>query len=299
MITSMTTSMTTSMKTMSIKTKISIAFSPDTDDAFMVHAMRQGLVDTGAYEFTYTAADIQELNDAARRQTYDVTAISVAAYPSLAADYLLMPVGASVGDAFGPALIVAEGSTLLHPAELAGRRVAVPGLQTSAFFAARAVIGAFTPVPLPFREIAPAVRSGAVDGGLLIHELQLDPSREGCRKLGDLGKLWFARHQLPLPLGANAIRRDLGLPVIKDITRVMRASIVRGLERRQETLAAALAQSQAAVDLDGGDRYISMYVNRRSLALQDDVRAATQALFAAGAAAGLCPEVGLEQALYE
>lgn len=278
---------------------ISLAFSPDTDDAFMVHAMRAGLVDRLGYDFVYTAADIEQLNNAAAQGVHDVTAISVAAYPSLAAEYLLMPVGASIGDEFGPALIVRQDSALTDPYALRGRRVAVPGRRTSAFFAARGLIGEFTAVPLGFLEIAGAVRSGEVDAGLLIHELQLDCERHGFRKLGDLGRMWHERYRLPLPLGANAIKRSLGPLATCEITAVMRASIVMGLERRDETLAAALKESKADLDLAGGDRYISMYVNRRSLSLDPDVLEAIRRLYTLGQAAGLCSAVNLADALYE
>ena len=283
-----------------MKKSISIAFSPDTDDAFMVHPMRAGWTDVGNYEFTYTAADIQALNEQAQRGVYDVTAISIAAYPSLADEYLLMPIGASIGDEFGPAIIVREDSPLTTVQDLIGRRVAIPGRQTSAFFAARGLIGAFDEVPLPFHAIGQAVMSGEVEAGILIHELQLDCETKGFRKLGDLGKLW-ATHEsgLPLPLGANAIRRSLGAQTISEITAIMRSSIEEGLRRREETLRAALGQSQADLDLAGGDRYISMYVNHRSLGFAPDVRQAVSRLFTIGGEAGLCRPVALADAMYE
>lgn len=268
--------------------KITIAYSPDTDDAFMVRAMQDGAVDLRGYEFAFTSADIQELNDAATREVYDVTAISVAAYPDLSDRYLMMPVGASVGDEFGPALIVREGSPLRRPSELVEKRIAVPGLKTSAFFAARGVIGAFTAVPMHFTKIGPAVLAGDVDAGILIHELQLDCESKGFVKLGDLGKLWHAATGLPLPLGANAIRRGLGDAVIKDVNEIMRESVEYGLAHREDTLAKALSMSGAAIDAKLGDRYISMYVNERSLKFAQDARAGVQRLFAVGAEAGLC-----------
>jgi 1,4-dihydroxy-6-naphthoate synthase len=276
------------MTTTPLATPISIAYSPDTDDAFMVHAMRQGRVDQRGYTFTYTAADIQVLNEAATRGVYDVTAISIAAYPSLADDYLLMPVGASIGDAFGPAIIVRADSPVRSVDDLAGKRIAVPGLQTSAFFAARGLIGAFDAQPMTFTDIGPAVARGDVDAGILIHELQIDCERHGFRRLGDLGSLWAQRFSLPLPLGGNAIRRSLGERAIADVTQIMRESIEVGLATRDETLRSALAASKADLDLALGDRYIDMYVNDRSLRFEADVREAMTRLFAIGAEAGLC-----------
>jgi 1,4-dihydroxy-6-naphthoate synthase len=278
---------------------ISIAYSPDTDDAFMVEAMRTGRVDTRGYQFSYRAADIQELNEAARQGVYDVTAISIAAYPALAGDYLLMPIGASIGDEFGPAIVVRPDSPLTAASELAGRRVAVPGLATSAFFAARGLIGAFTPVPMHFMKIGPAVLSGDVDAGILIHELQLNCEERGLKKLADLGKLWSGRYALPLPLGANAIKRSLGPQAIEDITAIMRASIEVGLATRDETLSSALRHSGADLDHELGDRYISMYVNDRSLGFKSDVRRAVATLFSLGADAGLCPRCDTATAFYD
>lgn len=278
---------------------LKIAYSPDTDDAFMVHAMRVGLVDTKGYDFTYVAADIQHLNEQARLGTYDVTAISIAAYPDLADDYLIMPIGASIGDDFGPAIIVNQDSPIKEAADLAERRIAVPGLRTSAYFAACGLIGDFTAVPMTFDKIAGAVASGAVDAGILIHELQLECERQGFRKLGDLGKLWRRRYDLPLPLGANAIKRSLGTDVITEVTGIMRESIEVGLARRDETLAAALAQSGADLDRAGGDRYISMYVNQRSLAFAPDVRAAMTKLFDIGHSCGLTRPLDVATAFYE
>lgn len=278
---------------------ISIAYSPDTDDAFMVHAMRHGLVDLMGYEFTFLDADIQVLNEAARRGVYDVTAISVAAFPGIQDEYLLMPVGASIGDQFGPAIIVRNDSPVRTPAELQGRTVAVPGRQTSAFFAARGLIGDFIDKPTLFTEIGPAVARGEVDAGILIHELQLDCERLGFRRLGDLGSLWHAAHGLPLPLGANAIRRSLGTKVIKDVVGIMRASIEAGLANRGDTLTNALKSSKAELDLMLGERYISMYVNHRSLSFEADVRKAMERLFAIGQSHGIGVACDLAHAFAE
>jgi 1,4-dihydroxy-6-naphthoate synthase len=278
---------------------ISIAYSPDTDDAFMVHALKERLVDWRGYSFTFTSADIQELNEAARRGVYDVTAISIAAYPSMADDYLLMTIGASIGDEFGPAVVVRPDAPFQTLADLAHRRIAIPGRNTSAFYAARGLIGAFDDVPLYFKDIAGAVKRGEVDAGILIHELQLDCESDGLRKVDDLGRAWHRSHALPLPLGANAIRRALGERVVREVGELLKASIEHGLAARDSTLRAALASSGAHLDVALGDRYIDMYVNRRSLGFAPDVREAMRRLIGIGVEEGLCRPLTLDTCLAE
>ncbi len=270
------------------KRQISIAYSPDTDDAFMVLALREKRVDWEEFEFTFTVGDIQELNEAAQKGLYDITAISIGAYPGLRDQYLLMPVGASIGDEFGPAVVTKPGSEMTI-SDLAGKRVAVPGLNTSAHIAAQTLFGPFVPVPLYFMEIKEAVLSGAVDAGILIHELQLDPASEGLRKITDLGRLWHDRFNLPLPLGANAIRRALPEDVIARLSKIYRHSVEVGLANRESTIASAVSTAAArdTLDLSKGDRYISMYVNHRSLAFQDDVLAGIRTLYNHGSQLGL------------
>lgn len=278
------------------KQKITIAYSPDTDDQFMMLALKERRVDWENFDFEFVVGDIQELNEKARSSVYEITAISVGAYPGLRDEYLLMPVGASIGDQFGPAIVVSPGSTLTLDS-LAGKRIAVPGLNTSAHIAAQALIGPFTPVPLYFMNIRDAVMNGEVDAGILIHELQLNPESQGLKKLSDLGRLWFDRFQLPLPLGANAIRRDLGDDVIVRLSRIYRKSIEVGLESREKTIASAVASAAAKDTLDGtlGDRYISMYVNQRSLEFQDDTLKGIKRLFDCGSERGLFAAVRLEE----
>lgn len=272
--------------------KITLAFSPDTDDQFMVQALRDGRIDCAPYEFEFIVGDIQELNDAARSGKYDITAISMAAYPDLIADYLLMPVGSSIGDGFGPAVVTRKDRRI--PAgtkSLAGLRVAIPGLRTSAFLSARTLLGDFEPVPMYFMDIANAVEEGEVDAGILIHEMQLDCENHGLAKCFDLGALWLDRFALPLPLGGNAIRRSLGAETISDLTRIFKASIEAGLAGRQETLKGAISTAMAKLDEDLGDRYISMYVNHRSLELHDDVLTSLDQLLGEGSRMGLYPAI--------
>ena len=268
--------------------KITIAYSPDTDDQFMLLALKDKTIDWEGFDFNFVVDDIQRLNEAARNKTYDITAISVGAYPLLKENYFLMPIGASIGDKFGPA-IVTHPDSKFHLDDLAGRRIAVPGLNTSAHIAAQALIGPFTPVPTYFMDIRDRVMDGSVDAGILIHELQLQPESQGLRKLSDLGRLWHDRFGLPLPLGANAIRRDLGPETISKLSRIYRSSIEHALGDRSASIAKAvsLAAAKESLDQELGDRYISMYVNHRSLAFQDDVLKSIDTLYSAGAQSGL------------
>lgn len=256
----------------------------------MIHALKERLVDWGNYEFSFSIADIQELNDAAKNERFDITAISVGAYPQLKDQYLLMPIGASVGDKFGPAVVTNPTSTLDFSG-LCKRHIAVPGLSTTAHIAAQSLFGPFTPVPMHFMQIKDAVLSGEVDAGILIHELQLDPESEGLRKIGDLGSLWFKRHQLPLPLGANAIKRSLGPEIINDLSRIYKQSIEMGLKNRVQTLNSAVnsAVARDSLNLEKGDRYISMYVNENSLDFQEDVLRGIDLIFREGHAYGYFP----------
>ena len=265
----------------------------------MVQAIKDGLIDTQGYEFELTKADIQELNERALNQEFDVSAISIAAYPGLIEHYKIMTVGASIGDEFGPAIVVNTSSNMQEPEDLIGRRVAVPGLNTSAYYAATALIGSFEPVPMHFSRISDAVKAGEVDAGILIHEMQIDCESKGFKKLGDLGKLWHSKYKLPLPLGTNAIKRSLGTEHIENITKIMRQSIEYGLSTRAETLESALDHSKADLTTELGDKYISMYVNHRSLHLQNDVRDAMQILYNEGAAHGLCGNVSVSQNIAE
>ena len=272
----------------STKQKISIAYSPDTDDAFMVLALQEKRVDWEDFEFSFTVGDIQELNEAALHGRYDITAISVGAYPGLRDQYLMMPVGASVGDEFGPAIVTCPNSKL-GLSDLKGKRIAVPGLNTSAHIAAQTLIGPFIPVPMYFMNIREAVLDGAVDAGILIHELQLNPESEGLRKINDLGRLWHDQFGLPLPLGANAIRKNLPPETIARLSKIYRSSVEEGLRNRDSTIRAAVRSAAAKDSLTDaqGDRYISMYVNHRSLEFQDDVLLGIQELYNNGSRLGL------------
>lgn len=280
------------------KKKISIAYSPDTDDAFMILALKEHRVPWEDFEFSFSVGDIQELNEAAKENKYDITAISVGAYPDLRDRYMMMPVGASVGDEFGPAVVTSPASNLGIP-DLAGKKVAVPGLNTSAHIAAQSLFGPFEPVPMYFMNIGDAVLRGDVDAGILIHELQLDPTTAGLRKISDLGRLWFDKFKLPLPLGANAISKSIDPVTAAQLNRIYRESIVVGLANRKETIASAVRSAAAKESLNEamGERYISMYVNQRSLEFQDDVLCGIRTLFSEGARRGLFQPIELEHHL--
>ncbi|MCX6118048.1 MAG: ABC transporter substrate-binding protein [Proteobacteria bacterium] len=275
--------------------KISIAYSPDTDDQFMILALKNRQIDWGGYSFEFIVDDIQNLNKAAEKGVYDITAISVGAYPILKETYSLMPVGASIGDEFGPAVVTAFNSDISLET-IKGKKVAVPGINTSAYIASQTLLGPFTAVPMYFMDIANAVKTGEVDAGILIHELQLNPESQNLKKLSDLGRLWFDRFQLPLPLGANAIRRDLGLAHIQKLTRIYRASIEFGLNHRQSSIESAMATAAAkdSLNMNLGEKYISMYVNHRSLEFQPDSLKGISTLFDCGTELGFFEKIDLE-----
>jgi 1,4-dihydroxy-6-naphthoate synthase len=277
--------------------KLSLAYSPDTDDAFMVEALRTGLVTTPGIEWEFYSADIQELNQAARYSRYDVTAISVAAYATIQNEYLMMPVGASIGQGFGPAIVVRNDSSIMKLDELHNKRIAVPGLQTSAMLAAQALLESFEPIPTAFDQIEALVQSKAVEAGILIHELQLSYSSRGLRSLGNLGALWRDRFQLPLPLGANAIKRSLGSELISVINAAYRSSIEYALAHRVEFVERAGHLAKEGLDAELGNKYIEMYVNQDSLNFSDDVLKAMKLMFDNGAAAGFIPPVNLTESI--
>lgn len=266
---------------------IRLAHSPDPDDAFMFYGLASGAVDPGPYRFEHVLADIQTLNDAARRGEYEVTAISLHAYPYVADRYALTACGCSMGDGYGPLLVTRRPT---RPDDLRGRTIAVPGRTTTAFLVLQLVLGAgtFEPRVIAFDRIADAVVAGEADAGLLIHEGQLTYARQGLYTVLDLGVWWQQRTGLPLPLGGNAVRRDLGPRVGRDLTGLMRRSIQHGLDHRSDAVRYALRFGRG---LDEGlaDRFVGMYVNEWTLDYGPRGRAAVARLLADGAAAGLVP----------
>jgi len=254
--------------------KIAVAHSPDSDDAFMFYGLASGKVPTNGIELDHVLADIETLNRAAFNGTYEVTAVSFHAYAHLTDKYLLLPHGSSMGDKYGP-IVVARND---GPSTTRGVQVAVPGTLTTAFLALRIYDPSVAYVVMPFDEIQDAVRRGDVAAGLLIHEGQLTYQDDGLKKIVDLGEWWGERTGgLPLPLGGNVIRKDLGPAMIRQVSRLLHASIAYGLEHRTEALEYAM-QFGRGLDRAKADRFVGMYVNDLTLEYGDRGRTAVQRL---------------------
>lgn len=270
------------------KTKIQIGHSPDSDDAFMFWGLASGAVDS-QYEFEHILRDIQTLNEWAIEGRLETTAVSVHAYAYVADKYALLRHGGSFGDGYGP-MIVARRS--LSYEELKETVIAVPGKLTSAFLQ----LNLFLPNPryevVPFDEIMPAVSEGRFEAGLIIHEGQLTWKNEGLMLVADFGKWWQEETGLPLPLGVNVVRRDLGESAVRELNRVMKASIEAGLNNRSEALKYAL-QFARGLDAETSDTFVGMYVNERTLDMGDDGIAAIRLLLSRGAEAGIVPPVDI------
>ena len=213
--------------------EIKLAHSPDSDDAFMFYALATHKLATPGYKYTHILSDIQSLNEAALTETYDVTAVSFAAYPSLRDKYILLDCGASFGEGYGPIVVSTKS---MKPQDLKGKRVGVPGLKTSAYLSLKLYQPDFEAVVMPFDKIIEAVKNEVVEAGLLIHEGQLFFPSLGLHKVVDLGIWWQELTNLPLPLGGNAVRRALGPEVGRLISRTIRDSVSYGLEHREEAL---------------------------------------------------------------
>ncbi len=273
--------------------RIAVAHSPDSDDAFMFYALATGRIETAGIEFEHVLADIETLNRAAFEGTYEVTAVSFHAYAHLTDRYLLLPHGASMGSNYGPVVVAKQGG----PTSLAGVTVAVPGLLTTAYLALRLFDPAVQTVVMPFDRIQEAVMAGTVAAGLLIHEGQLTYQDEGLKKIVDLGEWWSARTAgLPLPLGGNVIRRDLGASTIATVSRLLHESIQHALAHRQDALEYAM-QFGRGLDRAKADRFVGMYVNDLTLGYGERGRAAVQLLLEQAWAARLIPnQVTIEYA---
>ena len=262
---------------------IRLGFSADPDDAFMFWGLASGTVDPRGFEFEPVIEDIQTLNERALEGSLDVTAISLATYPLVQDDYVLLPHGASMGLGYGPIVVARER---LSAEELRETEIVVPGELTTAFLVLKlALAGEFEHRVLPFEHILPEVASGAARAGLLIHEGQLTYQDAGLEKCLDLGEWWLLETGLPLPLGVNVARRDLGADVLHELSAVLRASIFAGLVHRDEALEYALAFGRG-VDDERGDRFISMYVNELTQDFGDEGRQAVGELLARAEAVG-------------
>jgi 1,4-dihydroxy-6-naphthoate synthase len=272
---------------------IRVAHSPDSDDAFMYYGIACGAVRAEGIAFEQALVDIESANQAARQGRYDVTAISAAAYPHLADRYLLLTSGASMGDGYGPAVVVPEGSPVRELEELAGKRIAVPGLRTSAALALALDLPRHEPVPMDFKAVGEAAKRGEVDAALVIHEGQLTAKADGLRVVEDLGRRFKARTGLPLPLGLNAIRRDLPVRVREAVAQAWAASIAYGLDHRQEALDYALSFARG-LDRAQADEFVGMYVNGWTRDLGPKGRAAVAAFLGAAIERGLLPRIRIQ-----
>jgi 1,4-dihydroxy-6-naphthoate synthase len=265
--------------------EITLAHSPDSDDAFMFYALATHKLQTPGYKYTHTLSDIQSLNEAALTETYDVTAVSFAAYPSIRDKYVLLDCGASFGEGYGPIVV---SSRSMKPQDLRGLRVAVPGLKTTAYLSLKLFEPNFEPVVMPFDKIIEAVKSDVVEAGLLIHEGQLFFPQLGLHRVVDLGVWWQELTGLPLPLGGNAVRRALGTEVGRLIAKTIRDSVSYGLEHREEALNYSM-QFARDMDADLADKFVGMYVNKWTLGYGDKGKKAVRELIERGTAAGILP----------
>ena len=265
--------------------EIKLAHSPDSDDAFMFYALATHKLATPGYKYTHILSDIQTLNEAAQTETYDVTAISFAAYPELRDKYILLDCGASFGEGYGPIVV---SSKSLKKDELKGKRIAVPGLKTTAYLTLKLFEADFEPVVMPFDKILDAVKNEVVEAGLLIHEGQLLFPQMGLHRVLDLGIWWQEQTQLPLPLGGNAVRRSLGPALGLEIARTIRESVEYGLEHRDDALKYAM-QFARDMEAEVADKFVGMYVNRWTLGYGDRGKQAVKELIDRGTQAGLLP----------
>jgi 1,4-dihydroxy-6-naphthoate synthase len=273
-----------SLETSRIRT-VTVAHSPDSDDAFMFYGLATGKLATDGLKFEHTLKDIQSLNEDARNGVYDVTAISFHAYAYVVDKYVLLPHGASIGDNYGPIVVSREPR---EPDEIGSMKIAVPGEMTSAYLALRIFNSDFQHVVVPFDEIITAVEKGIVDAGLLIHEGQLYYKEIGLDKVLDLGEWWHEKTGLPLPMGGNAIKRDLGKDLMREVSNHLLRSIQYSMENREDALAYAM---QFARDMqpEMADRFVAMWVNDLTLDYGERGREAVKRLLAEGHKAGIIP----------
>lgn len=270
-----------------VKTLINIGHSPDPDDAFMFHALANDKIETGNYTFTHTLQDIETLNQRALNAELELTAVSLHGYAYLTDTYAICACGASIGENYGPMVVAKQPGDI---ESLRGKTIAVPGKLTTAFLTLKLLLGdSFTYEVHPFDEILNLVEAGKVDAGLIIHEGQLTYGDQGLHLIVDLGCWWHDETGLPLPLGANAIRKDLGETAMHEVTAYLKQSIQYGLEHREEALEYAL---QYGRDLDHGkaDKFVGMYVNDWTLDFGPRGREAVKLLLDRGHEAGVIPQ---------
>ena len=264
-------------------TTIHVAHSPDSDDAFMFYALAEGKIDTEGLRYIHELQDIETLNRRAMRGELEVTAVSIHAYAYLADRYALLPHGASMGDRYGPRLVARQP---MSRSDIRGKRIAIPGTLTSAYLALRLFEPQFEPVVVPFDQIEDAVVDGKVDLGLLIHEGQLTFADRGLHLVQDLGEWWFGETGLPLPLGGNVVRKDLGDDLTRKISRHLRGSIAYGLQHRSAALDHSM-QYARGLERDRADTFVGMYVNDWTLDYGERGRRAVRKLLERGVEAGI------------
>lgn len=269
------------MKT--IQKTIHVAHSPDSDDAFMFYALASGKIDTEGLTYVHELQDIETLNQRAMRAELEVTAVSIHAYAYLSDRYALLPHGASMGDGYGPRLV---GREPFARADIRGKRIAIPGVLTSAYLAMRLFEPDFEPVVTPFDQIEDAVVEGRVDLGLLIHEGQLTFGERSLHLVQDMGEWWFGETGLPLPLGGNVVRKDLGAELTGKISRHLRDSIAYGLKHRSGALDHAM-QYARGLDRSKADAFVGMYVNDWTLDYGDRGRKSVKQFLQRGVDEGI------------
>ena len=262
---------------------IHLAHSPDSDDAFMFYALADGQINTDGISYVHELQDIETLNGRALRGELDVTAVSIHAYAYLSDRYALLPHGASMGDGYGPMLVATRP---MSRDDIAGKRIAVPGLMTSAYLALRLYQPDFEPVVVPFDQIEAAVKNGDVDAGLLIHEGQLTYKDEGLHLVADMGEWWQKKTGLPLPLGGNVIRKDMPRDLQKKVSRHLRDSIAYGLDHRKHALDHAMRFARG-LDRGKADTFVGMYVNDWTLDYGDRGREAIRLFLDEGVRSGV------------
>jgi 5,8-dihydroxy-2-naphthoate synthase len=266
---------------------IRLGHSPDPDDAFMFWALAEDKIDTRGFEFEHVLRDIQTLNEWALEGKLETTAISLHAYPYVQDRYAVLPHGASMGSGYGPVVVAREP---LSRERLQGAEIAVPGRMTTAFLVLRLYFGGdFAYREVPFDQILDEVKSGRADAGLVIHEGQLTYETEGLQKAVDLGEWWLLETGLPLPLGINVARRDLGPDVLHDLSEVLRESILAGLEHRAEAMEYALGFGRG-LDTELADRFVGMYVNEYTCDYGEEGRQAVEELLRRGEELGAFPK---------
>jgi len=268
------------------KVLIQVGHSPDPDDAFMFHALANDKVETGKYRFTHELQDIETLNQRAFKAELELTAVSLHGYAYLTDTYAICSCGASIGDQYGPMVVARENWKI---DDLRGKTIAIPGKLTTAFLSLKLLLGDDFKYEIhPFDEILNLVEQGKVDAGLIIHEGQLTYANQGLKLVVDMGVWWYEETGLPLPLGANAIRKDMGMEMMEEVTAILKKSIQYGLDNRKEALEHALKYGRD-LNMESADKFVGMYVNDWTLDFGERGREAVATLLNRGYEAGIIP----------